>query len=269
MEGHILPNGTWLADEIKRASEFENRFEFSGIVQNMAPWLVSGITFTTTEQTEIDAGIKIGDRVKVEGRVLADGTWLAEEVRLLDAQTLTFEFIGQVTSINPWIVSGITFTVNSSTTIESGIVVGDRVRVTGVVQPDGSLLAQRIELVDEELGCTEIRVKIVAINGHQLVLSDGQTIDLTDKIEIEGQLQVSAVVIIRLCVRADGTIVIVSIDVIFAPTANAGATASVVWWRKSDNLSLSGRGQEQRAYSQRRLGSGRRSPGPWRQTWSL
>ena len=183
----------------------------------MAPWTVSGITFTTTEQTDIDAGIKIGDRVKVEGRVLADGTWLAEEVRLLDAQTLTFEFIGQVTHINPWIVSGITFTVNSSTTIESGIVVGDRVRVTGVVQPDGSLLAQRIELVDEELGCTEIRVKIVAINGHQLVLSDGQTIDLTDKIEIEGQLQVSAVVIIRLCVRADGTIVIVSIDVIFAP----------------------------------------------------
>ncbi len=217
VEGHILPDGTWLADEIKLASEFENRFEFSGIVQSIAPWMVSGITFTTTEQTEIDAGIKIGDRVKVEGRVLADGTWLAEEVRLLDNQPLAFEFIGQVTSIHPWIVSGITFTVNSSTTIESGIVVGDRVRVTGIVQPNGSLLAQRIELVDEELGCTDIRVKIVAINGHQLVLSDGQTINLTDEIEIEGQLQVSAVVVVRLCVRADGTIVIVSIDVIFAP----------------------------------------------------
>jgi hypothetical protein len=218
VEGHILTDGIWLADEIKRAPEFENRFEFSGIVQNMAPWLVSGITFTTTEQTEIDAGIEIGDRVKVEGRILADGTWLAEEVRLLDDQTLTFEFIGQVTHINPWIVSGISFTVNSSTTIESGIEIGDRVRVTGLVQPDGSLLAQRIELVDEELGCTEIRVKITAINGKQLVLSDGQTINLTDQIEIEGQLQISAVVIIRLCVRADGTIVIVSIVVIFTPT---------------------------------------------------
>jgi riboflavin synthase alpha subunit len=217
VEGHILPNGTWLADEIKRAPEFENRFEFTGIVQHMAPWTVSGITFTTTEQTEIDAGIEIGDRVKVEGRILADGAWLAEEIRLLDEEPLAFEFIGQVTHIDPWIVSGITFTVNSSTTIESGIVVGDRVRVTGIVQPDGSLLAQRIELLDEELGCIEIRVKIVAINGQQLVLSDGQTIELTDEIEIEGQLKVSAVVIIRLCVRADGTIVVVSIVVIFIP----------------------------------------------------
>ena len=185
--------------------------------RSLDPWRVSGITFTTDTNTGIDAGIEIGDRVKVEGRILADGTWLAEEVRLLDDQTLTFEFIGQVTHINPWIVSGITFTVNSSTTIESGIVVGDRVRVTGIVQPAGSLLAQRIERVDEELGCTDIRVKIIAINGKQLVLSDGQTIDLTDEIQIEGQLQVSAVVIIRLCVRADGTIVVVNIVVILTP----------------------------------------------------
>jgi hypothetical protein len=206
-----------MAAEIKRAPEFENRFEFSGIVQNMTPWTVSGITFTTTEQTEIDAGIEIGDRVKVEGRILADGTWLAEEIRLLDEQPLTFEFIGQVIHIDPWIVSGITFTVNSSATIDSGIVVGDRVRVTGLVQADGSLLAQRIERVNKELGCTEIRVKIVAINGKQLVLSDGQTIDLTDEIEIEGQLQISAVVIIRVCVRADGTNVIDSIIVILTP----------------------------------------------------
>ncbi|CAG0937306.1 hypothetical protein TFLX_06230 [Thermoflexales bacterium] len=217
VEGHILPTGTWLADEIKHAPEFENRFEFIGIVQNMTPWTVSGVTFTTTQQTEIDAGIEIGDRVKVEGRLLPDGTWQAEEIRLLDEQPLTFEFSGQVTSINPWVVSGITFTVNSSTTIESGIEIGDQVRVTGIVQPAGSLLAQRIELVDEELGCTEIRVKVVAINGQQLVLSNGQTIELSDDVEIEGQLQISAVVIIRLCVRADGTVVIVSIIVIFTP----------------------------------------------------
>jgi hypothetical protein len=89
--------------------------------------------------------------------------------------------------------------------------------VMGIVQPDGSLLAQRIERVDEELGCTEIRVKIVAINGKQLVLSNGQTINLTDEIEIEGHLQMSAVVVIRLCARADGTVVIVSIIVIFTP----------------------------------------------------
>lgn len=216
-EGHILPNGTWQADEIQRAPEFENRFEFSGIVQSMAPWTVSGITFTTTQQTAIDAGIKIGDRVKVAGRILPDGTWQADEIRLLAEQPLTFEFIGQVTHIDPWIVSGITFTVNTSTTIASGIEIGSRVRVTGIVQADGTLLAQRIELLDEEQGCTEIRVQIVAINGNQLVLSDGQTITLGDDVVIEGQLRISAVIIIRVCVQADGTLVVVSITVIFAP----------------------------------------------------
>ncbi len=216
VEGHILTNGTWLADEIKQADD-ERRFEFSGVVQNMTPWTVSGITFTTTEQTEIDAGIEIGARVKVEGRILDDGTWLAEEIKLLDDQSLTFDFVGEVNSMNPWVVSGISITVNSSTTIESGIEVGDTVRVTGHVLPNGTLLADRIQLLDEELGCTNITVVVVSINGNQVTLSDGQTIELNDDVKVVGHLQGSAVVIIRLCVRADGTIVIVSIVVIFMP----------------------------------------------------
>jgi hypothetical protein len=223
VEGHILPNGTWLADEIKRADD-ERQFEFSGIVQNMNPWVVSGISFSTTEETEIDAGIKIGDQVKVEGRILADGTWQAEEITLLANQFLTFDFIGQVNSINPWVVSGISITVNSSTTIDSGIVVNDTVRVTGRVLPDNSLLAEHITLLNTELGCTNITVVVVNINGNQVTLSNGQTIDLNDNVTVVGKLQASAVVIIRLCVRADGTIVIVSITVIFTPSPNLTPT---------------------------------------------
>jgi hypothetical protein len=206
----------WLADEIKRASD-EREFEFTGIVQSIDPWNVSGIVFSTTAQTEIDAGIELGDRVKVEGRILPDGTWLAEEITLLDDQPLTFVFVGEVNSLNPWVVSGISITVNSSTTIESGIEVGDTVRVTGHVLPDGTLLADRIELLDEELGCTNITVIVVGISGNQVTLSDGQTITLTPEVQVIGQLQGSAIVIIRLCVRADGTLVIVSITVIFTP----------------------------------------------------
>ena len=216
VDGHILPNGTWLADEIKRADE-ERQFEFSGVVQNMNPWVVSGISISTTEETEIDAGIKIGDRVKVEGRILNDGTWQAEEITLLAEQALTFDFIGQVNSINPWVVSGISITVNSSTTIDSGIKVGDTVRVTGRILPDSTLLAEHITLLTTELGCTNMTVVVVNINGNQVTLSNGQTIDLNGNVTVVGNLQASAVVVIRLCVRADGTIVIVSIIVIVTP----------------------------------------------------
>ncbi len=217
VEGHILPDGVWLADKIQRADD-EREFEFTGIVQSINPWKVSGIVFSTTEQTVIDAGIKPGDRVRVDGHILPNGTWVAEEIKLLDLQPLTFEFVGQVTSMNPWIVSGISFTVNSSTTIESGIQVGSLVRVSGVVQPDGTLLAHRIELVDEELGCTDTTVVVVRINGNQITLSNGQTITLTPDVTVVGQLQGSAIVIVRLCVRTDGTLVIISIIVIFTPS---------------------------------------------------
>ena len=224
--GQILPGGIWQASEIKLA-DTERRFELTGVVQSLAPWKVSGIDLTTNEATEIDAGIKIGDRVQASGRILDDGTWLAEEIRLLPADGFRFEFVGKVDSTAPWIVNGITLTTDAHTQIEAGIVVGDRVRVQGRVLPDGALLAEHIALLDQPLGCTDITVIVVSVNGNQVVLSNGQTITLTDDIQLVGHLQSSVTVIIRMCVRADGTIVIVSIIVIVTPTPTPAPTPTL------------------------------------------
>jgi hypothetical protein len=83
--------------------------------------------------------------------------------------------------------------------------------------PDHTLLAEHIRRLDTELGCTNVTVVVVGINGNQVTLSNGQTIELNGDVTVVGQLQASAVVILRLCVRTDGAVVIVSLVVIFTP----------------------------------------------------
>jgi len=218
VEGHILADGTWLADEIKLVEEDERRFEFTGTVEQIDHWIVSGVHFDTSDQTEIDDNIDIGDRVRVEGRVLDDGIWLAEEIELLDdEEARRFEFVGRVIRIDPWVVGGLDIAVNDATEIDDGIEIGDTVRVTGVILPDGTLLAESITLVDDDLGCLDIAAVVVSFDGERLVLNTGQVIDLTDEIEVFGDLQKGSVVLVRLCVSEDDTIVVVRIIVIHTP----------------------------------------------------
>ena len=218
VEGHILADGTWLADEIRLVEEDERRFEFAGTVEQIDPWVVSGVHFDTSDRTEIDDGIQVGDRVRVEGRVLDDGLWLAEEIELLDDdQPRRFEFVGRVIEIDPWIVGGLDIAVNDATQIDVGIEIGATVRVSGVILSNGTLLAESITLVDDSLGCLDIAAVVVSFDGERLVLNTGQVIDLTDEIEVFGDLQVGSVVLVRLCVGEDGAIVVVRIIVIHTP----------------------------------------------------
>ena len=230
VEGRILPNGTWLATSIQRARPQEREFEFTGVVQGMAPWVVSGISLQTNSQTEIEAGIKVGDRVTVEGRVLDDGTWLAEEIKQVDDGAQRFQFVGRVTRINPWLVGGVSISVTRQTAIDNGIVVGDLVRVEGRVLSDGTLLAEGIKRLDTHPVCVDIYAIVVKTDGDQIVLQDGQTIrpDKDTLISVrgngkqvkrkdDGKVDVGSVVIVRACVRVDGKTIIVNITIIQLP----------------------------------------------------
>jgi hypothetical protein len=214
-KGRILADGMWLATDIKRAEEHEREFEFTGVVDSLEPWSVGGIGFETNAQTQIDAGIQVGDRAKVSGRILNDGALLAERVRKVDEPARRFDFVGRVTSTDPWIVGGLTLEVNAETRIEGGIVAGDTVRVRGRILPDGTLLAEEIKRLDDDLGCMDIRVVVTGVNGNRIRLRDGQVIDLNDTIEVRGNLRASAVVIIRLCIDDDDTLTVIRITVIF------------------------------------------------------
>ncbi len=214
VEGYLLTDGTWWAKSIKLAQE-DREFEVAGTVESIDPWVVEGISLEIKPWTEIDEGIAVGDRVKVEGRVLEDGTWLAEEIEGLDEKPLRFKFVGQVTSLDPWIVGGTTLAVDERTEIEGPVAVGDIVKVEGWILADGTWLAKEIELREGTQGCLNTRALVRDVSANQIVLLNWQAIELDDDVEVEGKVEVATVVVVQVCASDDGSITVVSITVIY------------------------------------------------------
>ena len=215
VRGRIL-DGTWLARSIERAEEDEREFTITGEVESREPWLVAGIGFDTDERTEIDDEIDAGARVKVEGRILEDGQWVADEIELLeDAEPRRFKFTGVVDSINPWSVGGIELTTDNQTVIEGQIEAGDLVFVKGVILPDGVWLVESIKRLDNDLGCLSFSTAVRQANVNQIVLLDWQVIQLDRKLKVEGEINIATVIIISGCTQADGAFTITHIIVIY------------------------------------------------------
>jgi hypothetical protein len=219
VEGFILEDDTWLAEEIKLLRQGEATFAFTGQVRTRDPWLVGDISFEVRDWTFIEADIEIGDWVRVSGTILEDGTWVAGSIVRLDDELLQLVFVGTVDSIDPWVISGLPIATDQETEIDEAIIEGDLVRVTVWILADGSWLASSIERLsqDGDDGCVAITAVITAINGDQIRLNDGQTIILGDDAIVTGELQVGSVVVIIACVNEDGSIDILSITVIYDP----------------------------------------------------
>jgi hypothetical protein len=215
--GIIEEDGTWLALSIDLVTMEGYRFDFIGPVQSMNPWVVSGIGFDTAEWTEIDTGIDVGNRARVTGVVSADGIWVAERIERLDTEQLTrFNFFGPVISINPWNVRGVLLTVDERTTIKREITLGEMVKVTGWILTDGSWLATEIKHTGLHLGqgCFLISSVVQSMNDGQIVLINGQTIALSDDLELVGDLREGSLVRYQLCVDAAGVSKIWRISVV-------------------------------------------------------
>ena len=215
VQGRIL-DGTWLAKSIERAEEDEREFAITGSVESIDPWVVDGIEFDTDDWTEIEEGIDVGDQVRVEGRILDDGKWVAEEIELLEEEEpRRFSFTGLVNSTDPWNVGGIDFTTDEHTVIVGQISASDLVHVEGVILPDGTLLAERIERLENELGCLSFSTAVRETGVNQIVLLDWHVIQLNGEIEVEGEINVATVIIIFGCTGEDGEFSVTQIIVIY------------------------------------------------------
>ncbi len=231
VRGWILDDGTWLARSIERFEDEEEReFAFTGSVESIDPWVVSGIAFETDEWTEIEADIVLGDRVRVKGHILEDGTWLARSIERFEDEDegLYVVFVGTVISRDPWLVSGIPLVVDDETVIEDDINVGDLVRVKARLLPDGTWLAVEIKRIqfDWELGCFSLPAVVVAVNADQIELDNGLVIVLDGSFTIEGEIEVGSVILILACVDGDGTLHVLHIIVISQPEPEPGPTPS-------------------------------------------
>ncbi len=217
--GYIDDN-TWLATRIEPLATTVNTFEFVGRVQDMDPWTVSGVTLAISDTTDIDTEITVGDLVKVEGVITAEGVWLAYEIRLFEVSAqLPFEFIGQVTSIAPWMVGGLPLTVDERTEIKGDITVGEMVKVKGWILADGTWLATEIKHTGlhrgQFKGCFAVASVVRSMEAGQIVLLDGTALAIVDGLNVEGELQVASVIVYTMCLNPSGPVTIVSIVVLY------------------------------------------------------
>ena len=202
----------------------ETTFEITGALASTDPWMVTGNTFATRDSTHIDEGLEAGDLVKVKGVILEDGTWLAYSIERLEEQTNpTIILIGRVTSINPWVVSGIALNVTSDTLISEGIEPEMIVRVEILLLEDGTWEVISIISLGDFTGvpgCATVTATVVSVNGNEIQLTGWPIITLDDDVKIEtndggeGTLSNSQVVLVVVCSSEDGQIVITHIIII-------------------------------------------------------
>ncbi len=172
IEGYV-DAGVLIAEEIKLQGDLSEeegtKVEFYGVIESVAEgvYSINGLTVNTDSSTEVKGDLAVGDLVKVEGLLNADGTILAYEIKPAfapngrpdekdkgddDHDEDEIKMIGNVESISDtlWIVAGTGFLIDDSTKIEGDPAIGDTVKVEAYIQTDGTYLAKEIDLEDDE-----------------------------------------------------------------------------------------------------------------------
>jgi hypothetical protein len=80
--GPVLGDGVWVAAVIEKIEPEPEVIvlEFVGTVQNIDPWVVSGIQLVRDDQTQISGDVTVGSLVSVRATLQQDGTWHADQI---------------------------------------------------------------------------------------------------------------------------------------------------------------------------------------------
>jgi translation initiation factor IF-1 len=186
---------------------------------------VSGQRVRWTGDTQILGSVQVGSQVEIEG-TQADGALNAKVIRVRSSAEATamgpgaagtfvsplptpiprMEFRGVVEEILPngYRVAGQTVIVTTTTRVEGAVEVGVFVKVKGILQADGSVLALQIE-VEAPPAEVEFKGVVEAIlpDGYQIA---GRTVIVTATTRIDGPIAVGTFVEVKGTLQPDGTI---------------------------------------------------------------
>jgi hypothetical protein len=125
--------------------------EFRGLIEEVTArhWVIAGRLVFVTENTSVQGRPEPGALAEVKGvRFFGDIT-VARSIRVIARGAFAevqFEGIIESMADSTWAVGGVTVTVSAVTSIEGVPAVGLLAEVQGLLQPDGSVLAQRIHI---------------------------------------------------------------------------------------------------------------------------
>ena len=132
------------------------QFMLTGKVESIqdASWQVNGIQFGITSSTNILGSYQPGDDVRVKGRILETGEWVADRIEPAQTEKQKSNFTGVIETMSEipgmWKIGGQDVFVTNETELAQGLKVGSPVEVSFVVQADLSWLAKEIELLEDE-----------------------------------------------------------------------------------------------------------------------
>jgi hypothetical protein len=211
----------------------QSTFELVGELESTDPWMVTGNTFATRDTTQIAEGLEVGNLVRVKGVILEDATWLANSIELAEEQMdPTVTLIGNVDSIDPWVVHGITLNVTNDTVINDEITPGMIVLVEILLLEDGTwevLSITPLSHFTEIPGCLTVMATVSSIDGNEIQLVGWPVVTLGEDVEIEnddgsaGTLSAGLPVLVVVCASEGGQVFITKI-IILQPEEDGEST---------------------------------------------
>lgn len=177
---------------------------YLGIITSMLACMAIGLGASNVDSgtLQIDKG-----SVEVKGQ---NGEWVPV------AGASTFELVGALKSMNPWVVAGTTLETNETTKIQEGLQVGDLVRVKGTALEDGKWVAYSIERADEQTNPSATIVIIGKVTSTDPWVVNGITLNVTADTVITGTITAGMLVRVEILLSEDGTWEVLSI----APLGN-------------------------------------------------
>lgn len=204
------------------------------------------------------AAFRVGDLVQIEGAGRPDGSVLALTLKLEDrsdpapapAPGASVNFVGSIVSLSPLSVAGRTVLTDASTrvldrqnspTTLAALRVGGIVEVEGTSRPDGSVLASKIKLEDDDIGdnrTPSVEVNFVGIISSKspfvvagrTVLTDAGTrvLDRRNNPITLAALAIGGSVEVEGTLRADGSVLAKKIKQEDADEPSPGGEVNIV-----------------------------------------
>ncbi len=190
VEGTAQSTGVILAERIEvehpSGDDDVGEFEFKGPIDLLpgggyvGEWVIGGQTVVVTDTAVVDDSrvtlpVVVGDIAEVKATQKADGSLLALRIKIEDREEFEneAEFKGTISGLSctgadcTMSVGDHTVTTDASTQIDGTLADGQFVEVTGSVQPDGSVRADRIHIEDPaaQPDEAEFRAHIVTLPG--------------------------------------------------------------------------------------------------------
>ncbi len=238
----VLVGGATVATRIKVEDIFDDEVELTGEIENLGSdsLVVSGITFFVDANTQVldndenpisFTSLVVGQIVEVKGtRQTAAGNLLAVRIKLEDRIEDEVEVKGNIEALTESAITvlGQTFNVTENTLVFDAnqqiisladLAVGVQVEVRGDLLPDGTLIAIRIQIEDDDMAEVEVKGIIDALTESSIQVL-GITFEVTEATEILdrqnnpiafGDLRVSQTVEIKGNRQADNSLLAVRI----------------------------------------------------------